>query len=172
MVILLWLVRARLKIRERAQHLKDLFTEVSRRVWEAYRASARRRFGQRLRRLRRWATGHLTGIVLEKVLDLCTTRKQWSQAYSHPAGHRTSNRRDRVLRGMNRDLDAGQHLHGSEEARRLHCRAWASPGNFAPWNPATTRANAGWRGPAERLNRHRDHDCWLQNLLVSASLGG
>ncbi len=29
-----------------------------------------------------------------------------------------------------------------------------------------------WRSPAERLNQHRYHDDWLQNLLVSASLGG
>ena len=33
-------------------------------------------------------------------------------------------------------------------------------------------APAGRRCPAERLNRHRYHDCWLQNLLVSASLDG
>src|SRR5207248_2459051 len=44
--------------------------------------------------------------------------------------------------------------------------------NFAPWAPATVRSNDGWRSPAERLNRHRYHDNWLQNLLISASLGG
>ncbi len=44
--------------------------------------------------------------------------------------------------------------------------------NFTPWHPATTRKKGGWRCPAERLNRHRDHDCWLRDLLISASLGG
>lgn len=171
-VILLCFLHAWLKIRDRAKHLKELFAEVSRRVWEAYHAADRRRFGQRLRRLRQWATGHLTGIVLEKVLDLCSKGKQWSKAYSHSEGHRTSNMLDRVMRGMNRYLDAGQHMHGSEEASRLHCRAWALLWNFAPWNPATTRDNAGWRCPAERLNQHRYHESWLQNLLVSASLAG
>ena len=39
-------------------------------------------------------------------------------------------------------------------------------------NPAIARENEGWRCPAERLNRHRYHDDWLQNLLISASLGG
>ena len=79
---------------------------------------------------------------------------------------------DRLMRGMNRYFDHGQHLHGSPAACRLHCRAWALLWNFAPWHPATTRQNQGWRCPAERLNRHRYHDCWLQNLLISASLGG
>jgi hypothetical protein len=171
-VILLCFLHAYLKIRDRAKHLKELFTEVSRRVWEAYHATDRRRLGQRLRRLRQWATEHLTGIVLEKVLNLCSQGQQWSKAYSYPEGHRTSTMLDRVMRGMNRYLDAGQHLHGSAEASRLHCRAWGLLGNFAPWSPATTRANAGWRCPAERLNRHRYHESWLQNLLVSASLGG
>ena len=73
---------------------------------------------------------------------------------------------------MNRYFADGQHLHGSEGACGLHVRAWALLYNFRPWHPATARANGGWRSPAERLNQHRYHDCWLQNLLVSASLNG
>lgn len=44
--------------------------------------------------------------------------------------------------------------------------------NYAPWQPATAKHNGGWRCPAERLNKHRYHDNWLENLLVSGSLGG
>jgi hypothetical protein len=142
------------------------------RPWDAYHAPDRRSFAQRLRSLRRWASPQLSGVVLEKVLDLCSKHKRWSKAYAYPAGHRTSNMLDRVMREMNRYFDAGQHLHGSQEASRLHCRGWAVWWNFTPWNPATIEDNAGWRSPAERLNRHRYHDCWLQNLLVSASLCG
>lgn len=171
-VILLCFLHGWLKIRDRAKHLKEQFAEVSRRVWEAYHAPDRRRFAQRLRRLRQWATQHLAGIVLEKVLDLCGKRDRWAIAYRHPDGHRTSNMLDRQMRGMNRYFEAGQHLHGSREACRRHCRAWALLSNFRPWHPATTRKNHGWRSPAERLNQHRYHDCWLQNLLISASLGG
>ena len=124
-------------------------------------------------RFRQWAAGHLTGIVLEKVLDLCGKREyRWSIAYRHPGGHRTSNMLDRLMRGMNRYFDQGQHLHGSLEACRLHCRAWALLSNFTPWHPAVAGDNQGWRCPAERLNQHRYHDCWLQNLLISGSLGG
>jgi hypothetical protein len=171
-VILLCFLHGWLKIRDRAKHLKEQFAELSRRVWEAYHAPDRRGFGQRLRRLREWAGDHLSGVVRENVLDLCGKGRRFAVAYRHPGGHRTSNMLDRQMRGMNRYFDRGQHLHGSIEACRLHCRAWALLSNFAPWHPATTRANNGWRCPAERLNRHRYHDSWLQNVLVSASLGG
>jgi hypothetical protein len=171
-VVLLCFLHGWLKIRDRGKHLGQQFWEIGQRVWDAYHAPDRRRFAQRLRRLRDWAGRQLSGVVLEKVLDLCSKRRQWSIAYRHPDGHRTSNMLDRVMRGMNRYFDKGQHLHGSREASRLHCRAWALLLNFAPWHPATTVDNHGWRSPAERLNQHRYHDRWLQNLLVSASLGG
>jgi len=171
-VILLCFLHGWLKIRDRAKHLKDQFAEVSRRVWEAYHALDRRSFGQRLRRLREWAEEHVSGAVLENVLDLCRKGRRYAVAYRHPGGHRTSNMLDRQMRGMNRYFDHGQHLHGSLGACRLHCRAWALLWNFTPWHPATARDNQGWRCPAERLNHHRYHESWLQNLLVSASLGG
>jgi hypothetical protein len=171
-VILQCFLHAWLKVRERGKHLKDQFAEISRRVWEAYHAPDRRCFGQRLRSLRTWAQANLSGVVLEKVLDLCRKRDRWSIAYRHPDGHRTSNMLDRLMRGMNRYFDHGQHLHGSRDACRRHCRAWALLWNFAPWQRATARRNHGWRCPAERLNRHRYHECWLQNLMISASLGG
>ena len=77
-----------------------------------------------------------------------------------PGGHRTSNVLDRVMRSMDRYYEDGQHLHGSGGACERHCRAWALLHDFRPWHPA------------ERPKRHRYHDDWLQNLLVSASLGG
>jgi hypothetical protein len=110
--------------------------------------------------------------VLEQVKKLCGRSKEYGLAYRHPGGHRTSNMLDRVMRSMNRYFEDGQHLHGSGQACERHCRAWALLHNFRPWHPATTRDNEGWRSPAERLNRHRYHDDWLQDLLVSASLGG
>ena len=79
---------------------------------------------------------------------------------------------DRVMRSMNRYFEDAQHLHGSTEACERNGRAWALLFNFRPWHPAVARANQGWNSPAERLNRYRYHDDGLQNLLVSASLGG
>lgn len=161
-----------LNIRSRGK-LNESFRELSKRVWESYHAPSRRAFAQRLRRLREWARRQgMSAWLLEQVEKLCDRSKEYAAAYSLPGGHRTSNMLDRMMRGMNRDFDRGQHLHGSAAACRLHCRAWALLANFAPWHPAVARANDGWRCPAERFNRHRYHDDWLQNLLVSASLGG
>jgi len=161
-----------LNIRSRGK-LSASFRELSGKAWEAFAAPTRRCFAQRLRRLREWARGQdLTAWLLEQVEKLCGRSKEYGVAYEHPGGHRTSNMLDRLMRPMSRYLEDGQHLHGGEEACALHCRAWALLHNFRPWHPATARANGGWRSPAERLNRHRYHDDWLQNLLVAASLGG
>ena len=171
-VVLQCFLHSWLKIRDRAKHLKDQFNVISQKVWNVYHAPDCRTFSQRIRRLITWANESLKGVVLEKVLDLCEKRELWKAAYKHPDGHRTSNMLDRIMRGMNRYFFDGQHLHGSKEASELHCRGWALLYNFTPWNPDTSRANGGWNSPAERLNKHRYHDNWLENVLISASLGG
>jgi hypothetical protein len=107
--------------------------------------------------------------LLEQVEKLCGRSKAYALAYSHSGGHRASNMLDRAMRGMNGYFDRGRHMHGSPAACRLPCRAWALLANFAPGCPAVARDSKGWRCPAERLNRHRYHDDWLQNLLISAS---
>jgi hypothetical protein len=170
--ILQCFLHAWLKIRDRAKHLGELFRTISQKVWNAYHAPHRRSFSQRLGGLRTWASAHLSGGVLDKVVDLCDQRDLWTIAYDHPNGHRTSNMLDRLMRSMNRYFDDGGHLHGSRVACEQHCRAWALLYNFTPWHPATAKDNDGWQSPAERLNRHRYHENWLHNLLVSASLGG
>jgi hypothetical protein len=161
-----------LNLRSRGK-LSDAFVELSRKVWDAYHAPDRRSFAQRLRRVLEWARGRsLSAWLLEQVQKLCGRSKEYGVAYAHPGGRRTSNMLDRVMRSMNRYFEDGQHLHGSPEACGLHVRAWAVLQNFRPWGPEAVRDNNQWRSPAERLNRHRYHDDWLQNLLVSASLGG
>jgi hypothetical protein len=161
-----------LAIRSRGK-LDETFAELSGKVWEAYRAPDRKSFGQRLRRLGEWARRHVEGSwVLAQVQKLCGRSQEYGLAYAHPGGHRTSNMLDRVMRGMSRYFEGGQHLHGSAEACGRHVRAWALLHNFRPWGPEAVRENGGWHSPAERLNGHRYHDDWLQNLQVSASLGG
>ena len=142
-------------------------------MWDSYHAENRRSIAQRLRRLWEWAKEQVkTAWVLEQVKKLCGRSWEYGRAYEHVGGHGTSNMLDRVMRGMNRYFDAGQHWHGDVGAVERHVRAWALLSNFRPWNPATARANNGWRSPAERVNRHRYHDNWLHNLLISASLAG
>lgn len=162
-----------LNIRSRGKHLKEVFWSLSEKVWHAFHAADRRRFAQRLRRLRQWAKEHVKATyVLEQVEKLCSRAKEYGEAYRHPGCHRTSNMLDRVMRSMSRYFEDSQHLHGSKEACEKHCRAWALLYNFKPWSPETVRTNDGWRSPAERLNQHRYHDNWLHNLLVSASMNG
>jgi hypothetical protein len=171
--IVLCFLHAFLKIRDRAKHLKETFAELSRRVWEAYHAPDARTFSQRLRRLREWAGANVDKpVVKEKVLSLCDKRAAFVVAYAHPGCHRTSNLVDRLLRRLDSHLYCGQHLHGSTVAAERGLRGWALIHNFAPSCPWTERGTPGLRSPAERLNGKRYHPEWLQNLLVSASLGG
>jgi hypothetical protein len=161
-----------LSVRSRGK-LSDAFAALSERVWHAYHALTRRSFAQRMRRLWQWAQAHVSAAwVLDQVKKLCGRAREYGEAYRHPGSHRTSNMLDRVMRAMNRYFDAGQHLHRSAQACARHVRAWALLYNYRPWHKAVARANGGWRCPAERFNRHRYHDDWLQNLLASASLGG
>jgi hypothetical protein len=171
--LILCFLHAFLKIRERAVHMKETFSELSRRVWEAYHAPDVRTFSQRLRRLREWSEAHVDKpVVREKVLALCDKRAAFVVAYDHPGCHRTSNAVDRLLRRLDHHLYCTQHLHGSKRAAEQGLRGWALINNFAPSCPETVRESPGLRSPAERLNGMRYHEEWLQNLLVSASLGG
>ena len=58
--VLVCFLHAWLKIRCRGKK-RDLFSDVSRRVWEAYHAINRRSFSQRIRSLRTFAVSHLSG---------------------------------------------------------------------------------------------------------------
>ena len=171
--LILCFLHAFLKIRERAAHLKETFNVLRERVWESYRAPDARSFSQRLRRLREWAKGHVDReVVREKVLALCNKRRAFAPAYDHPGCYRTSNLVDRLLRRLDYHLYCTQHLHGTPAAAEQGLRGWALIHNFAPSCPEVVRESPGLRSPAERLNGMRYHADWLQNLLVSASLGG
>jgi hypothetical protein len=171
--LILCFLHSFLKIRDRAKHLGEAFDALRERVWGAYHAPDARTFSQRLRRLREWAEMNVDkALVREKVLSLCGKREAFAVAYAHPGCHRTSNPVDRLLRRLDYHLYCTQHLHGSIEAAEQGLRGWSLIQNFAPSNPETVRKSPGLRSPAERLNGKHYHPEWLQNLLVSASLGG
>jgi hypothetical protein len=171
--LILCFLYAFLKVRDRAVHLKETFDRLRERIWEAYHAPEARSFSQRLRRLREWAEAHVDkAVVREKVLALCDKRPAFVRAYEYPGCHRTSNPVDRLLRRLDYHLYCTQHLHGTTKVAEQGLRGWALIHNFAPSGPETVRESGGRRSPAERLNGERYHAEWLQNLLVSASLGG
>ena len=165
-------LHAWLSIRDRSKNLKEKFFEIGERVWEVYYSETKMMMGQRIRRLRDWAMTNLTGVILEKVLDLCDKKHEWSLWYDHQDGHATSNMLDRLMRSQNKYFDRGQHFHGDLESANLRSRSWAILHNYWPWSPAAVSANDDASCPAERLNGKRYCDCWLTNLLTATSLGG
>lgn len=168
-VLIRCFLHAWLKIRERSKTL-DLFFDIGERVWNVFYAPTRTMMGQRIRRLREWATLKLRGVVLEKVLDLCAKSKLWSVWYDHPDGHATSNMLDRLMRSQNKYFDRGQHFHGCWESANLRSRAWAILHNYWPMCPEAVKDNDGAKCHAEQLNKKRYADNWFENLLVATSL--
>ncbi len=173
-VLIRCFLHAWLRIRERAKNLKEQFFEIGKRVWEVYYSETKTVMSQSIRRLRDWATKNLSGVVQEKVLDLCGKQSEWSLWYEADCenAHTTSNMLDRLMRSQNDYFDRGQHFHGGLEPSNLRSRSWAILHNYWPWSPESVVENEGASCAAERLNGKRYSDCWLTNLFVAASLGG
>ena len=170
--ILRCFLHAWLSIRDRSKNLKEQFFDLGSRVWEVYSSEDCRTMSQRLRRLKEWALSHLGGTALEKTLDLCAKGRFWRMWYDHPDGHATSNMLDRLMRGQNGFFNRGQHFHGTLRSSNLRSRAWAILHNYWPWSPTCRKNNNGSACPAERLNKKRYAENWLENLLIAASLHG
>lgn len=164
-----------IKIRDRSKKkYSEYFQNVSDKLWECYKAESKASFSQRVRRLYEWAKkeSKLPDVILKPITKLKKNLSDYSQAYDLPGCHRTSNMIDRLMQRMDRHLFSTFYFHGDLCSAELGIRAWALIHNFAPCNPYTVKKHNGLKSPAERLNKFRYHDNWLQNLLISASLGG
>jgi len=163
-----------IKIRDRAKKkYKAIFLDAAARFWECYRAATKCSFSQRIRRLIEWCKkSEVPDVILNPIEKLRQNITDYSVAYHHPNSHRTSNMLDRLMRRMDRHLFSTQYFHGSMAAAELSIRGWSLIHNFAPWNPITVKKYHGYQSPAERLNRFCYRESWLENLLISASLGG
>jgi hypothetical protein len=173
-VIICCFLHVFIKIRDRGKKkYKDLFLQVASKLWECYRAINKASFTQRVRRLLEWCDNNeVPDVFLKPIEKLRKNISAYRAAYDHPGAHRTSNMLDRLMQRMDRHLFSAQYFHGSLDAAKLGIRGWALIQNFAPSNPRTVRKHNGYQSPAERLNVFRYHDNWLQNLMISASLGG
>jgi len=163
-----------IKIRDRSKKkYKAIFLDVATSFWECYRAATKSSFSQRVRRLNEWCKkSEVPDVILQPIEKLRQNIGDYNVAYHHPAAHRTSNMLDRLMQRIDRHLFSTQYFHGSMAAAELSIRGWALIHNFAPWNPTTVKKHHGYRSPAERLNRFCYSESWLENLLISASLGG
>ena len=163
-----------IKIRDRSsKKFREVFNIVADKIRNCYHAETKASFSQRVRRLFDWAKNEkVPDVVLNPIKKLKDNLCRYSKAYDFPGCHRTSNMIDRLMQRMDRHLFSTFYFHGSLASAKLSIRGWALIHNFAPCNPWTVEKHNGWRSPAERVNKFRYRECWLQNLLTSASLGG
>lgn len=173
-IILSCFLHVFLGIRDRiSKKCKDIFRDVSTMLWDCYNAKSKASFSQRVRRLYEWSKkSSLPEVIKEKVAKFRRGRLFYSAAYDHPDSYRTSNMLDRLMQPMDRYLFNTQYFHGSIESSTLNIRGWALIQNFAPFNKRTQLKYNDIISPSEKFNGFRYHTNWLQNLLISASLGG
>ncbi len=150
---------------------KEVFEAIASKLWDAYEATNKRSFSQRVRRLVEEASKLDIPDSMMKTLNRLKARlPQYSVAYDYEGAHRTSNMLDRLMQFMDRHLFAMRYFHGTFESAEQSIRGWALIYNFAPSCPATRKKHNGLASPAERLNGFRYSDLWLENLLISGSL--
>jgi hypothetical protein len=172
--VILCFLHAFLKIRDRAKRLTSVFPEMAQKVWDAYHQDSANAFLNKVTVLQLWAEHHhrqLTQAALDAVHKLCRNAYRFSPAYDHPGCRRTSNMLDRHLDALDRYLYSIRYFHGHLVSAELSVRGWALAHNFMPFCP---RAQPSKRfiSPAHRLNGFVYRENWLENLFVSASLGG
>ncbi len=157
-----------LKIRDRCRKAFSLH----RRIWDAFRAATADEFTQLLKKLQQeteaetWPTP-----VRDALAKLWNRVAEYARAYGQPGCRRTSNMVDRLMNRLTRVLYAHRGLHGHQRASELRQRGWALLLNFVPFAPRAGQPRTH-DSPAHRLNQKRYHDQWLQNLMLSSSLGG
>jgi hypothetical protein len=160
-------------IRDRcSKKYKSLFSEVSEKLWDCYRAESKGSFSQRVRRLKEWTKKvSLPELIVEKVAKLRKKLPLYAGAYDTPGAHRTSNMLDRLMQRMDRHLFDMQYFHGGRASANRSIRSWALVQNFAPSNPNTAKKYMTFDSPADRFNRFAYTGNWLENLIISASRG-
>jgi len=150
---------------------KALYDEIVEQAWNAYHATTKRQFSQRIRRLREWGDTLKDCPLKAKLLKLCQKKAGFLPAYDFTSCLRTSNMVDRLMRRMDKYLFAHQDFHGTLVSAEYGIRAYCLLTNFRPlmYNPSAGYANRDYTSPFKKLNGFTYHDCWLQNMLVATS---
>jgi hypothetical protein len=171
-IVIVCFLHAFIKIRKCCKRMKDRFPEICCQVWEVYHAADKQTFMTRIDDLRAWAAEHVEkGTGRTAIFKLCDKAPAFLLAYDYPAAYRTSNMLDRHMEPLARYLYSGKYFHGHLMTAEYRVRGWALLHNFQPYCPRA-KAAVNHISPAHKLNGFVYHDCWLQNLLVSASMGG
>ena len=170
--IILCFLHGFIKIRDRCKRMKTHFSEICTRVWDAYHAVDKLAFLEKIDDLTTWASKTIEkGAGLDAILKLCNRASEFVKAFDYPSAYRTSNMIDRHMDPLDRYLYSAKYFHGHLTTAEYGVRAWALLHNFHPYCPRS-RVASTYQSPAHKLNGFVYHDNWLQNLLVSASMGG
>lgn len=170
--IILCFLHGFIKIRDRCKRMKTHFSEICTRVWDAYHAVDKLAFLEKINDLKTWASKTIEkGAGLDAILKLCNRTPEFVKAFDYPSAYRTSNMIDRHMDPLDRYLYSAKYFHGHLMTAEYGVRAWALLHNFHPYCPRS-RVASQYQSPAHKLNGFVYHDNWLQNLLVSASMGG
>ena len=169
--ILLCFLHSFIKIRSCSKHFQDIFTTIGDKVWDIYHSPDAETLRARVSALSLWSKQNTTGTTLAAILKLCAKVDDFAKSYDFPTAHRTSNMIDRHMEPMSRFLYNTRYFHGHMMSAEMSIRAWALAHNFLPYCPRAKVAKE-YISPAHKLNGFVYHENWLQNLLVSASMGG
>ena len=161
-----------IKIRDRCRK-SPLFNKICGRVWHVYQAKNKKTFAQRIRRLKDWATTHLSpGGALTKINTLHEKSSLYQRAYDHPEAYRTSNMVDRLIRWFDRSLFTRQYFHGTLASANKAVRAWALLRNYYPYCLRKIDEKNKFVCAASELNGFIYSSNWLENLIMASSMNG
>ena len=96
-----------IKIRDRAKiKFRDMFLQVTTKLWDCYRATNKKSFSQRVRRLAEWCdtAQDVPAVISEPIKKLRKNNHLYAAAYDHPGCYRTSNMLDRLMQRMDHHL--------------------------------------------------------------------
>lgn len=173
-IIIECFLHAVIKIRDRATKILQVYyVDLIDQVWNVYRSESKRQMSQQIRRLKEWTIKKLPQSPMkDNVLKLCKKKAKWLLHFDHPQTYRTSAHLDRTMKIMERHAINSQMFHADLSSTSKNFRALALLYNFAPSCPAVTLKYPELISPAARMNEFVYSDCWLQNLLLAASLNG
>ncbi len=170
--LILCFLHSFIKIRDRCKRMKEQFHLICEKAWDIYRAADAIDMMTKVTEFKEWAFENIpSGPGLEAILKLCGKSSEWDKTYAHPSAYRTSNMLDRAMDRMDRFLYNGKYFHGHLISAEYRIRAWGLYFNFCPYCPRA-KISATYQSPAHKLNGKVYHPNWLQNMMVSASMGG
>lgn len=173
-IIIECFLHAVIKIRDRAtKKLQEYYTDVADMVWNIYESESKRQMSQRIRRLKEWTIKNTPKSAMkDNVLKLCKKKVKWLAHFDYPDAYRTSAHLDRTMKIMERHSINSQMFHSNLSSTSKNFRALALLYNFSPSCPVVTKEYPELVSPAARLNGFVYSKCWLENLMISASLNG